>query len=330
MSLSGTASAARDRWKHRNLVTVGNLVGPLSGVAVSPYVAGCEEFAKVVAVRGDSGIEDLADGGPGHLSHAGSGHLAGRCKETKRHVSHDSFLSASRSVAAVEHLCYDICATGDISTGGHPHPHQKASVPCAQMLNLLLARHGQSEWNAAGRWQGQADPPLSDLGLSQAQAAAQQAGTFDAIFASDLVRALHTATIISTAIGIGPVIIDPRLKERDAGEYSGLTRDEIEAQFPGALAEGRWPAGWEPDNVLLTRVSAALDAILDHAGGVGDILAVAHGGVIYTLESHHGQPHERIGNLGGRWFHHDGSAWHLGERIELAPESVTIDHEDMV
>lgn len=198
------------------------------------------------------------------------------------------------------------------------------------MLNLLLARHGQSEWNAAGRWQGQADPPLSDLGRAQARAAAQHAGAFDAIFASDLERALHTATIISSAIGVGPVIVDPRLKERDAGEYSGLTRDEIEVQFPGALAEGRWPSGWEPDQALFTRVSAALDAILDHTGGFGDILAVAHGGVIYSLEGHHGQAHERIGNLGGRWLHHDGSAWRLGERIELAPENVTIDHEDMV
>ena len=112
------------------------------------------------------------------------------------------------------------------------------------MLDLLLARHGQSEWNAAGRWQGQADPPLSDLGRAQARAAGRQAGSFDAIFASDLERALHTATIISEALGVSPVVVDPRLKERDAGEFSGLTRDEIEERFPGALAARRWPPGW--------------------------------------------------------------------------------------
>lgn len=198
------------------------------------------------------------------------------------------------------------------------------------MLNLLLARHGQSEWNAAGRWQGQADPPLSDLGRAQARAAAHQAGAFDAIFASDLERALHTATIISAAIGVGPVIVDPRLKERDAGEFSGLTRDEIEQQWPGAIAAGRWPAGWEPDDVLRRRVLDALAAIHDHTGGSGDVLAVAHGGVIYNIEAELGFPHERIGNLGGRWLHHDGAGWRLGERIDLAPADVTIETQDII
>ena len=198
------------------------------------------------------------------------------------------------------------------------------------MLNLLLARHGQSEWNAAGRWQGQADPPLSDLGRAQARAAARQAGAFDAIFASDLERALHTATIISAAIGVGPVIVDPRLKERDAGAFSGLTRDEIEHQWPGAIDAGRWPDGWEPDDLLRRRVLDALPDIHDHTGGAGDVLAVAHGGVIYNIETHLGVGHERIGNLGGRWLHHDGSAWRLGERIELAPDDVTIETQDII
>ena len=125
------------------------------------------------------------------------------------------------------------------------------------MLNLLLARHGQSEWNAVGRWQGQADPPLSELGRAQARGAANQAGAFDAIFASDLERALHTATIISTTLGVGPVIVDPRLKERDAGEFSGLTRADIDAQFPGMLDRGEWPPGWEDDDCLLYTSDAA-------------------------------------------------------------------------
>ena len=125
------------------------------------------------------------------------------------------------------------------------------------MLNLLLARHGQSEWNAVGRWQGQADPPLSELGRAQARGAANQAGAFDAIFASDLERALHTATIISTTLGVGPVIVDPRLKERNAGEFSGLTRAEIDTQFPGMLDRGEWPPGWEDDEAVLTRPGGA-------------------------------------------------------------------------
>ena len=198
------------------------------------------------------------------------------------------------------------------------------------MLNLLLARHGQSEWNAVGRWQGQADPPLSELGRAQARGAANQAGAFDAIFASDLERALHTATIISTTLGVGPVIVDPRLKERDAGEFSGLTRADIDAQFPGMLDRGEWPPGWEDDEAVLVRVLAALDDILTTTGGHGDVLAVTHGGIIYTLEGHFGLAHERIANLGARWLHHDGSAWRLGERLLLAPDDVTIDNQDIV
>src|SRR3954449_1914254 len=100
---------------------------------------------------------------------------------------------------------------------------------------LLLVRHGQSEWNAVGRWQGQADPPLTELGREQARLAARSLGALDAIFASDLQRATETALIISNALGVGPVVIDPDLRERDAGEWSGLTRSEIEEQYPGYL-----------------------------------------------------------------------------------------------
>ncbi|HAI64588.1 MAG TPA: hypothetical protein DCM13_06855, partial [Acidimicrobiaceae bacterium] len=141
---------------------------------------------------------------------------------------------------------------------------------------------------------------------------------------------LHTATIISTTLGVGPVIVDPRLKERDAGEFSGLTRADIDAQFPGMLDRGEWPPGWEDDEAVLVRVLAALDDILTTTGGHGDVLAVSHGGIIYTLEGHFGLAHERIANLGARWLHHDGSAWRLGERLLLAPDDITIDNQDIV
>src|SRR5690606_40076504 len=108
-------------------------------------------------------------------------------------------------------------------------------LPSPGMTHLLLCRHGQSTWNAAGRWQGQADPPLSDLGRLQAQHAAKAVGAVDLIVASDLERARDTALIIAEAIGVGPVVIEPDLRERDAGEWSGLTREEIEAEWPGYL-----------------------------------------------------------------------------------------------
>ncbi|MCU1398681.1 MAG: fructose-2,6-bisphosphatase, partial [Acidimicrobiales bacterium] len=68
---------------------------------------------------------------------------------------------------------------------------------------LLVARHGQSEWNAAGRWQGQADVALSDEGMRQAAGAGLALGMFDAVWSSDLERASLTAAIIAEVIGIG-------------------------------------------------------------------------------------------------------------------------------
>src|SRR3954452_11777953 len=81
------------------------------------------------------------------------------------------------------------------------------------MARLLLVRHGQSEWNAVGRWQGQADPPLTELGRAQARAAARAIGELDAVFSSDLRRARETAEVIAECIGVGPVISDAGLRE---------------------------------------------------------------------------------------------------------------------
>ena len=76
------------------------------------------------------------------------------------------------------------------------------------MTHMLLVRHGQSEWNATGRWQGGADPDLTELGRRQAFHAAARIGTVDVIVASPLIRALETAQIISAQIGIGPVVVE--------------------------------------------------------------------------------------------------------------------------
>ena len=76
------------------------------------------------------------------------------------------------------------------------------------VANLLVIRHGKSLWNVEERWQGRADIELSDLGIAQAQQAAQRLGTFDYIASSTLTRALHTAQIISETHGIGPVETD--------------------------------------------------------------------------------------------------------------------------
>jgi probable phosphoglycerate mutase len=200
---------------------------------------------------------------------------------------------------------------------------------------LLLVRHGQSEWNAVGRWQGQADPPLTDLGRAQARAAANALGSIDAVFSSDLQRADETAQIIAEALCVGPVISDPGLRERDAGEWSGLTRDEIHERYPGYLPDDRHrtfapgvdadlqrPPGWETDAELLRRVLEAIQRV-HLVVGDGDALIVTHGGVIYVLEGHLGDSFARLANGAGRWLVVDGTRLELGERVLLVNDDGT-------
>ena len=190
------------------------------------------------------------------------------------------------------------------------------------MTTMLLVRHGQSEWNALGRWQGQADPSLSDLGRQQSLSAAGRLGSVDVIVSSDLQRAAETASIISAQIGVGPVILEPGLRERDCGAWSGLTDDQIEAGWPGYRATKQRPEGWEADSDLLIRACAALDRIAAEYDGA-DVLVLTHGGVVYTLEALHGIPFERLPNLGGRHLVHGGTRLTLGDRVLL------VDDEDI-
>jgi broad specificity phosphatase PhoE len=187
------------------------------------------------------------------------------------------------------------------------------------MARLLLVRHGQSEWNADGRWQGQADPPLSELGEQQAVAAARAVGIVDAIYASDLERASRTAALIGAQVGTD-VLLDPRLRERHAGPWQGLTRAEIAERWPGFLESGARPEGYERDPSVVARVTAALEAIaLAHDG---DVLVVTHGGIVKVLERHLGDgTDELVPNLGGRWITADGEGFRLGDRAVLLDES---------
>ncbi|MDG2428840.1 MAG: histidine phosphatase family protein [Acidimicrobiales bacterium] len=195
-------------------------------------------------------------------------------------------------------------------------------------INFLVVRHGQSEWNAAGRWQGRANPPLTTEGRRQAAAAARSLGSFDAVVASPLLRAAETATIIAEHLGIGPVLVEPALVERDAGEWQGLTRSQIETDWPGYLESGKRPPGYESDEMMLNRVSEAIDQMVDRAGAMGangEILVVAHGGVIYALEEACGKPWQRIPNLGARWFKISDGKLSSGLRAELIPNGTLPD-----
>jgi broad specificity phosphatase PhoE len=188
---------------------------------------------------------------------------------------------------------------------------------------VLLVRHGQSTWNAEGRWQGQADPPLSHLGQQQAREAASAVAALAParVLTSDLARALRTAELVMP-VGV-TLERDAVWRERNAGEWTGLTRPEIEERFPGWLAAWRSPPRFEEDDELLARVLPALERLVHDDGVVA--LVITHGGVIRTLERHLHAPSEPVPNLGGRWFHADGDGIALGDRDVLVdPDTITV------
>jgi broad specificity phosphatase PhoE len=187
------------------------------------------------------------------------------------------------------------------------------------VTEMLLVRHGQSEWNALGRWQGNADPALTELGRLQARHAAGRVGAVDVIVASPLIRALETARLISAQIGVGPVVVDADLAERDAGEWEGLTRAEIEEGWPGYLATDKRPPGYEAHELLVRRARAALDRVHAEYDGA-DVLVVTHGGLIGAVERDGGLPWERMPNLGGRRVTHHGDRLSVGERLVLVDD----------
>lgn len=198
------------------------------------------------------------------------------------------------------------------------------------MTRLLLVRHGQSTWNADGRWQGWADPPLSELGRVQAERAAGGAGQVDAVVSSDLQRALETAEIMASALGVEDVEVEPDLRERDVGELTGLTRVEIDARWPDLLAPssgvaaGRSPPGGESIGDLTSRVVRAIGRVA--ASHQGTVLVVTHGGVVRNLERHLGVEPEPLPNLGGVWVEGNGDGqWRAGERVLLIdPDEVPV------
>jgi broad specificity phosphatase PhoE len=154
---------------------------------------------------------------------------------------------------------------------------------------ILLARHGQSDWNATRRWQGHADRPLTEKGREQARVLAARLAhiELDAVYSSDLRRAADTAAEVAAAQGLD-VIERPELREVDVGSWSGLTREEAEQRFPEGFA--RWREGYpgwddgESYEAMTTRVlAAALDVARAHEDG--RVLVVSHGGPIRAIHA---------------------------------------------
>jgi broad specificity phosphatase PhoE len=157
------------------------------------------------------------------------------------------------------------------------------------VTTILIARHGQSDWNQEKRWQGHADRPLTERGRVQAQALADRLAhiALDAVYSSDRQRARGTAAVVAESQGL-EVRQLPELREVDVGSWSGLTRAEAEERFPEGFARWRdgYP-GWrdgETYEAMTDRVLGAVDRIAaEHDGG--RVLVVSHGGPIRAIHA---------------------------------------------
>ncbi|MDQ2966963.1 MAG: histidine phosphatase family protein [Actinomycetota bacterium] len=157
------------------------------------------------------------------------------------------------------------------------------------MTTLLLVRHGETDWNRDGRWQGGSDTTLNDLGREQARSLADQLdGNIDVVYSSDLARARETAEILAAKLGL-EVRVDPRLRERGFGSWEGLTTPEIEERF--ADSHRHWCAGEgagaddaETFENFSTRVNDFLaDVLRLHPGE--EVLVISHGGSIRVIHA---------------------------------------------
>ncbi len=152
------------------------------------------------------------------------------------------------------------------------------------MTEILLARHGETDWNRENRFQGHADPPLNEVGRAQAAglAATLAREPIAAVYSSPLRRALETAETIAAGRQLAPITLDA-LREVDVGSWQALTRTEVEARFPEQFH--RWldhGPGWEDGETydqMSERVLAALRE-LAHRHPHERILVVTHGGPI--------------------------------------------------
>ncbi|WFE94310.1 histidine phosphatase family protein [Micromonospora sp. WMMD987] len=160
------------------------------------------------------------------------------------------------------------------------------------MTRLIVWRHGNTDWNATGRVQGQTDVPLNDLGREQARTAAPLLAALrpDVVVASDLRRAADTAAALAQLTG-HPVRSDARLRERHFGQWQGLALADAAERFPAEYA--RWRAG-DPDP------GAGIESLDDLGKRVGEALLAAAGladGGTVVVATHGGAARQGVGRL---------------------------------
>jgi broad specificity phosphatase PhoE len=160
---------------------------------------------------------------------------------------------------------------------------------------ILLVRHGETDWNLERRIQGHSDRPLNETGLAQARALADElAGeSIDAVYASDLVRAVDTARAVAAPLGLSVDVV-PALRERDFGTWEGLTDDEILTRFPQARTQP-WGDAETPEELAERVVEALRSIAARHPDAT--VLVVSHGGPVRAVLRHCGADNvDRIAN----------------------------------
>lgn len=159
---------------------------------------------------------------------------------------------------------------------------------------MLIARHGETDWNKIGKWQGISDIPLNETGESQARALgiSLKGEHIERIFSSDLLRARRTAQIVSEIIGVRPVIADGRLRERNLGKFEGWNFNDV-AAYAGIPKEKAYLLeidevmidglpGVELWSIFQTRILGTIQEI-SRASNSDKILIIAHGGVMRAI-----------------------------------------------
>jgi probable phosphoglycerate mutase len=147
------------------------------------------------------------------------------------------------------------------------------------VTTLLLVRHGETDWNAEGRLQGHTDRPLNHYGRQQAKALAERlAGEgADAIYASDLARAKETAEIVGERLGL-TVVVDPDLREKNWGNWEGLTGDERAlVEFEGESTEAHRDRVLRAVRRIVERHPGQRVVVVTHGGSLRRIQAAVNG-----------------------------------------------------
>jgi broad specificity phosphatase PhoE len=199
-----------------------------------------------------------------------------------------------------------------------------SALPAIAVPRLLLWRHGRTEWNATGRFQGQLDAPLDDLGRTQALAAAPLlvaaglSAESTVVVSSDLSRAADTAAALTALLGV-PLRLDARLREHGMGAWEGLTRDEVGERFPDQLADWmagrqvRGRGGEEPGAVADRAVAALADlppaavaVVVTHGGTAGRVMERLLG-----IDADHRRILGPLGNCAWSELSRQGERWRL-------------------